>query len=530
MRSKASGWRREPASRRSAHRRPKVRIRSYLFILVVALVGCKSIEKKKAAISAKPVLSAQAKAEIDEHIEHLNNQNIRERWRNSLVELAKTELETKYITDRLSRAYTRSRRTRRAGLDTLTSGGRARAVFVLGKLGIDDTEIRSLLLEALEDSSPLVRVVAAEAFAEADDPTVFPALVKASTKLNKDTADRFVIALKRFAKPQFRKDFLKSLRFPNLTKLSPLVDQTLESGQENRILREIVTKSDNPAACAYAVSRLEERKAAGARGSLISLLRRFTSIELRRFVFRALVTLASDEAGVTAAAALFEAELQKDPGDASVLASSLRQLGSSDAVERLGRIATNSSRTDKTRAMALRVLGDLRSQTSPKDGDLDTLVTIALGQIRRCLKAEGATKRSAIRALGKIGDRISDADRLIEMTDSRELSEKFGEEIVEALTRLGGLAAFSRLVLLLKRSELRESVRRQLAKQSPKNLPLYDLVKLLSDSSVETRAAADSVLRKTTGAKINYDPNASPEARKKGRQGWLSEVRRLSGS
>lgn len=489
---------------------------------------------KKSRTVVKDRVSPADKDEVENHIFKLSNPNRRETPRDALVELARgREVVRDYIHDRLVTEYDASVRGRGVTGSRLTPEGRVRAVFILGKTAMDLPERAKTVRAALEDPDPMVRLTAAEVYAERNDETVLPLLVKASETLTERTTDRFVSALSKFAAPKHREAFLKALTFSNLDELAPLVEKTIKPGEKNVVINRLLSRSELPAAQAWAIRDLVKRKQK-SRLKTIRALAPKASPELRKEIFKAQFELARSPAETREAIAFYKGELQRDPADAEVIADFLRRLGSVEAIEALGAVVESRDRSLRTRKAALGPISTLREKSSPRDQDRARLISAALPSVRAVLRGGGELARLAVQTLGKLGDPVSDTDRLVEMFSRDSARRDFGQDLVDALGRLGdsssGSSALIHLVRVLKRhDDLRAAAVKVLSKKPAGRLPLFELVDLLRDSNLAVRDAAYKVLNATTGKGFGYRAAAEPAVRNDAADKWEDHVRKISG-
>lgn len=509
-------------------------------VSVLALcVACGSSEKKdnndNKNVKKVETVSPADLDDIKNHIGHLSNNNKRERWREGLIKLGqKSTVVRKKVIELLIKNYNDSL----SGASyELTAGGRARAVYVLGKLGAPkdkkskgDAGANAVVKKALRDPAPEVRAAAAQIYAGRGDDSVLKDLLASAKDLSGEAGDQLVSSLNGFATAKNRALFLAALTFQNLNKMAPVVDKTMPKGSRASECRKIVRSHKNAAAVAYAIRRLVKDRQASAMADIRKAQARLSSANLRKEVFRAQDYFASSSQEQSKALAYYLGLLKANPKDAVDIAKRVRALGSKQAIEGLAAIAEKSRNPEALRVVVLKVLGGLKQTPSPKDKDLKALVVAARPGVRASLNAGGETTRAAVQAIGEIGAPESDTDPLVEILNQEGKRAKYGKDLVRALNRLGGETAAGQLVSFLKKdASLRAVIQAELSKNNAKKLPLFDLVDCLKDSSVDVRRAAFEILKKTTGETFRYKPDADPSDREEAFEKWEGHVRDLKG-
>lgn len=500
-------------------------------LLLAVLVGCGSGPEKKDPEPKKPALSRADSQAIEDHIVHLNNDNTTERWRAGLVDLAgRGPIVKEAVVKRLRAEYEKSLTLGGSTSLGLNAAGRARAVYVVGAVGMEEPAVRDWVKTTLEDPSPKVQATAASALAESGDPAALPVLIAAAAQVEGPEGDKLLEALEPFARPEYHADFVKALSFENLDALEPLVGKTLVEGERAAKLRDLLRDAKNPAATAFAIRALAADKDVDALPLIRNVLKRgLDEPRLRAEVIAAQDRMAREPGQADAALVFYREELALDPADAADLARRLRGLGTPPAIEALAQIARDAERAEGTREAALRVLAKL-DEESARDQDPTALRRAALPALRDALEAGGERAQIAIRGLGAFGDGVSDTSRLVKFSRRGENLTEFGADLVAALGTLGSRSALAYLVRLLKSApELREQVQKTLGSKPARSLPLFELVDYLKAGDAELRASSFAVLEATTGENFGYNPKAEELERDESFRKWEAHARELIG-
>lgn len=482
--------------------------------LALALAGCAS--------GPPPKTWEEERAEkVHEFMLHLNNDNVKETWRNGLIEVGQRSPDDRaYVHGECERAFAESLAQGGRGTGVLRSPGRRRVMEVIGALE-KTPEGEALLRQGLEDT-PEVRVAAAAALASwGHDDAVSVLLQTVLVMPDYDPYYKTAVKdLRRAATVERRELFLNALSERESELLRQLITQTLPVEKAGRleVLREVAAKHANPYARAHALERL----VAEEDPQVLSLAK--AALESGDPIVRPAALEALGASGGNQAADQLETVLRQQPDDPAPVVRGLFEVGTEEALTRaLNVFADGALGTPVRAAVARGFFARMAEPSAPAFYREVGAREEALDALRAVLDSgDQALTIAAIEAIAAIGERTTDAEPLAGLL--RDTSKPLGEAVVAALGKLGGQYAAAKLVeLLAVDPELRVPASRALAGYAePAEVPLDDLIDLLDDEQVVVREAAIEALLglARTKDRLGYDPEGDEGTRTSAMERW----------
>lgn len=501
------------------------RIRLGIGVVALALAaGCASSE---------PTWEEQRAKKVGEFMLHLNNDNVREAWRNGLIDIGKKSADDRaYVVGQCRQSYDDSMKRGGEGTGVLRVPGRRRVMEVISALD-DHPAGRKILDKGLKDG-PEVRIAAAAGLAAWGEEDAVGIMLEAVLELPEyNPAHKFgLTALRKAATPERRDTFLGALSGDEARDrvVRGLLARTLPVDRAGRVevLRKVASAYANVYARVYALEMLvreeDPRAAEIAKKALAE-----DEPALRPAALEAL-----GAAGGNLAAEQLEAMLRReDVEDPKDTVRGLFEVGTDEALSRALNLATDADVATPIRTEVVR--GFLARQEDPEAPEAyrsDSARHQSLAALRDLLEEQDLELVvAAVEAIGRIGRRGTDVDPLLGMLTDPDPA--LGRAVAAALGHLGGeFAAASLVELVVADPNLRGAAAKALAGfAEPKDVPVGEVIDLLEDPDLAVRAAALQVLMGLAQSDddLDYHPDGDEQGRSIGVERWRRWWRARSG-
>lgn len=458
--------------------------------------------------------------QVAEFMLHLNNRSETERHRNGLIEVGLRSPEDRaYVLTQCAKAYDESILRGGSGTGILRTPGRRRVMEVIGRLP-DDPSGRSVLTKGLRDL-PEVKIPAAAGLSKFGDEGALSTLISATVEVRDDDARQVGIAsLRELAVPRRREAYLAGIDERAGKLMGPIVLKTFPAAgpERSKALQEVASQHANPYARALALETLSAEKDPAALDIARQTLSKDDPV-VRPVALRVLGSQGGKEA-----AEEIERTLRRDPPDVDAVVRGLFEVGTEDALERAISILGDRDLLPATRVGVARgFLGRLREPEAPRAYRGKELRERGVSALRERLSDESSeVVAAAALALGRVGDSSKDVDPLLGLL--QDPTPSVGLAVVEALGRLGGQDAGTRLVDLLDSAPALRMAAAEAFGYLPRarDVPVGDVIDLLEDDRLEVRQAALLALKRLSRSDESqgYDPEAKTESRARGVERW----------
>lgn len=482
--------------------------------LLVLAAGCAS----------EPTWEERRAQQVGEFMLHLNNDNVRESWRDGLIDIGQRSPDDRaYVVGQCRKAYDDSMTRGGDGTGVLRVPGRRRVMEVMAALE-DHPAGRALLTDGLRDD-PEVRISAASGLTAWGDEDAVKVLLEAVLALPEyNPAHKFgLTALRKAATPARQAVFLGALDGDAARDrvVRTLLAKTLPVARADRVaaLREVAAGPGNVHARIYALEMLVREEDPGA----AAIAKRALAEGDPRLRPTALAALGA--AGGDLAAEELEGMLRRDDlEDPADTVRGLYEVGSDEALSRALNVLTDAQVAPATRAAVARgFVARLAEQDAPAAYRAASARHEALGSLRDLLEEQDLDLVvAAVEAIGQIGRRGTDVDPLLGLL--KDPDPALGRAVAAALGQLGGeFAAASLLELVIADPGLRAAAAAALASfAEPRDVPVGEVIDLLEDEDVAVRAAALQVLLGLAQSDddLDYRPDGDEAGRAIGVERW----------